>query len=78
MHASDSVLSHSIFGRPNDMPIIKGCDQFKGIALFDVDPHIPVGAGQQWDINQNECTARVPRSKGPKLGRVFAPTTSVV
>jgi hypothetical protein len=41
-------------GDPNDMPIIKGCDDFKGIALFDVDPYIPGGGGNQWYINQNQ------------------------
>lgn len=41
-------------GDPNDMPIIKGCDEFQGIALFDVDPYIPGGSGQQWYINQNQ------------------------
>ncbi|KAH8585530.1 pectate lyase superfamily protein-domain-containing protein [Bisporella sp. PMI_857] len=41
-------------GDPNDMPIIKGCDKFQGIALFDVDPYIPGGSGRQWYINQNQ------------------------
>ncbi|TRX94651.1 hypothetical protein FHL15_004423 [Xylaria flabelliformis] len=41
-------------GDPNDMPIIKGCDEFQGIALFDVDPYIPGGSGSQWYINQNQ------------------------
>ncbi|KAH7311222.1 pectate lyase superfamily protein-domain-containing protein [Stachybotrys elegans] len=41
-------------GDPNDMPIIKGCDDFQGIALFDVDPYIPGGSGAQWYINQNQ------------------------
>ncbi|KAF6821160.1 glucan-beta-glucosidase [Colletotrichum plurivorum] len=41
-------------GDPNDMPIIKGCDDFQGIALFDVDPYIPGASGQQWYINQNQ------------------------
>lgn len=41
-------------GDPNDMPVIKGCDKFQGIALIDVDPYIPGGAGQQWYINQNQ------------------------
>ncbi|GKT84487.1 glucan 1,3-beta-glucosidase [Colletotrichum tofieldiae] len=41
-------------GDPNDMPIIKGCDEFQGIALFDVDPYIPGASGQQWYINQNQ------------------------
>lgn len=41
-------------GDPNDMPVIKGCDKFQGIALIDVDPYIPSGAGQQWYINQNQ------------------------
>ncbi|RWA10633.1 hypothetical protein EKO27_g4493 [Xylaria grammica] len=41
-------------GDPNDMPIIKGCDKFQGIALFDVDPYIPGASGRQWYINQNQ------------------------
>ncbi|KAI1812912.1 pectin lyase fold/virulence factor [Poronia punctata] len=41
-------------GDPNDMPVIKGCDEFEGIALFDVDPYIPGASGQQWYINQNQ------------------------
>ncbi|KAK8122176.1 glucan 1- 3-beta-glucosidase [Apiospora sp. TS-2023a] len=41
-------------GDPNDMPVIKGCDDFQGIALFDVDPYIPGSSGQQWYINQNQ------------------------
>ncbi|OAQ96933.1 hypothetical protein LLEC1_04234, partial [Akanthomyces lecanii] len=41
-------------GDPNDMPIIQGCDNFKGIALIDVNPYTPGGAGQQWYINQNQ------------------------
>ncbi|KAI0205630.1 pectin lyase fold/virulence factor [Astrocystis sublimbata] len=41
-------------GDPNDMPIIKGCDDFQGIALFDVDPYIPGASRQQWYINQNQ------------------------
>jgi len=41
-------------GDPNDMPIIKGCDEFQGIALFDVDPYIPGASGRQWYINQNQ------------------------
>ncbi|KAK4164601.1 glucan-beta-glucosidase [Cladorrhinum sp. PSN259] len=41
-------------GDPNNMPIIKGCDEFQGIALFDVDPYIPGADGKQWYINQNQ------------------------
>ncbi|KAL2788774.1 pectate lyase superfamily protein-domain-containing protein [Aspergillus keveii] len=41
-------------GDPNDMPVIKGCDEFQGIGLIDVDPYIPGGSGQQWYINQNQ------------------------
>lgn len=41
-------------GDPNDPPTIKGCDDFKGIALFDTDPYIPGASGQQWYINQNQ------------------------
>ena len=39
---------------PTTCPSSKGCDTFKGIALIDVDPYIPGGAGQQWFINQNQ------------------------
>ncbi|ODH20229.1 hypothetical protein ACO22_05936 [Paracoccidioides brasiliensis] len=35
-------------------PTIKGCDTFQGIALFDTDPYIPGGNGQNWYINQNQ------------------------
>ncbi|KAI9148707.1 glucan 1,3-beta-glucosidase precursor [Paramyrothecium foliicola] len=46
-------------GDPNDRPIIKGCDTFKGIALIDVDPYIPNqadedGRGVNWYVNQNQ------------------------
>ncbi|OBT86923.1 hypothetical protein VE02_04416 [Pseudogymnoascus sp. 03VT05] len=41
-------------GDPNDMPTIKGCDTFQGIALFDTDPYIPGGSGSQWYVNQNQ------------------------
>ena len=41
-------------GDPNDMPVIKGCDKFKGIALIDVDPYKPGESGAQWYINQNQ------------------------
>ncbi|KDN67309.1 putative 1,3-beta glucanase [Colletotrichum sublineola] len=37
-----------------DPPTIKGCDEFQGIALFDTDPYIPGGNGQNWYINQNQ------------------------
>ncbi|EER40925.1 exo-beta-1,3-glucanase [Histoplasma capsulatum H143] len=37
-----------------DPPTIKGCDTFQGIALFDTDPYIPNGNGQNWFINQNQ------------------------
>ncbi|OAT07954.1 hypothetical protein BDBG_16924 [Blastomyces gilchristii SLH14081] len=37
-----------------DPPTIKGCDTFQGIALFDTDPYIPNGNGQNWYINQNQ------------------------
>ncbi|EGC48290.1 LysM domain-containing protein [Histoplasma capsulatum var. duboisii H88] len=37
-----------------DPPIIKGCDTFQGIALFDTDPYVPNGNGQNWYINQNQ------------------------
>ncbi|KAL6789689.1 pectin lyase fold/virulence factor [Trichoderma sp. SZMC 28012] len=41
-------------GDPNDMPTIKGCDTFAGIALFDTDPYIPLESGAQWYVNQNQ------------------------
>ncbi|KAI2471682.1 pectin lyase fold/virulence factor [Annulohypoxylon bovei var. microspora] len=41
-------------GDPNDMPTIKGCDTFQGIALFDTDPYIPKESGAQWYVNQNQ------------------------
>ncbi|KAK1963446.1 pectin lyase-like protein, partial [Colletotrichum sublineola] len=41
-------------GDPFDPPVIKGCDEFQGIALFDTDPYIPNGNGQNWYINQNQ------------------------
>ncbi|OAX83696.1 hypothetical protein ACJ72_01943 [Emergomyces africanus] len=37
-----------------DPPTIKGCDTFQGIALFDTDPYVPNGNGQNWYINQNQ------------------------
>ncbi|KAK2598031.1 hypothetical protein QQS21_005868 [Conoideocrella luteorostrata] len=43
-----------LIGDPNDRPIIKGCDEFQGIALIDTDPYIPGGGGQNWYINQNQ------------------------
>ncbi|KAK2030564.1 pectin lyase-like protein [Colletotrichum zoysiae] len=42
------------FGNPHDMPVIKGCDKFKGIALIDTDPYIENGNGANWYINQNQ------------------------
>ncbi|KAK8050893.1 hypothetical protein PG993_002278 [Apiospora rasikravindrae] len=36
-------------GDPNDPPVIKGCDTFKGIALIDTDPYIP-----RTYINENQ------------------------
>ncbi|KAK4120929.1 glycoside hydrolase family 55 protein [Parathielavia appendiculata] len=46
-------------GDPHDRPIIKGCDEFTGIALIDVDPYVPNraqpdGTGVNWYINQNQ------------------------
>ncbi|KAK8023663.1 Pectin lyase fold/virulence factor [Apiospora rasikravindrae] len=46
-------------GDPHDRPIIKGCDEFTGIALIDVDPYVPNqaqpdGSGVNWYINQNQ------------------------
>ncbi|KAK5653777.1 hypothetical protein OQA88_7935 [Cercophora sp. LCS_1] len=40
-------------------PTIKGCDKFKGIALFDTDPYIPGGSGAEWYINQNQFFRQV-------------------
>ncbi|KAF6804707.1 glucan 1,3-beta-glucosidase [Colletotrichum sojae] len=37
-----------------DMPTLKGCDKFKGIAIVDTDPYIPEGNGANWYINQNQ------------------------
>ncbi|KAM0321647.1 hypothetical protein ACHAQA_010003 [Verticillium albo-atrum] len=37
-----------------DIPTIKGCDEFQGIALIDTDPYIPEGNGANWYINQNQ------------------------
>ncbi|KAL2017440.1 hypothetical protein VTK56DRAFT_2096 [Thermocarpiscus australiensis] len=45
---------HRLIGDPNDMPVIKRCDKFRGIALIDVDPYIPGASGQQWYINRNQ------------------------
>ncbi|KAF9872609.1 putative glucan 1, 3-beta-glucosidase [Colletotrichum karsti] len=42
------------FGNPHDLPVIKGCDKFKGIALIDTDPYIEDGNGANWYINQNQ------------------------
>ncbi|KFA45429.1 hypothetical protein S40293_10065 [Stachybotrys chartarum IBT 40293] len=46
-------------GDPYDRPVIKGCDDFAGIALMDTDPYIPNeaspdGSGVNWYINQNQ------------------------
>ncbi|KAL2198358.1 pectate lyase superfamily protein-domain-containing protein, partial [Corynascus similis CBS 632.67] len=46
-------------GDPHNRPIIKGCDNFTGIALMDTDPYIPNeampdGTGVNWYINQNQ------------------------
>ncbi|KAK8059107.1 glucan 1-3-beta-glucosidase [Apiospora saccharicola] len=41
-------------GDPNDPPIIKGCDTFKGIAMIDTDPYIPGTSGEQWYVNENQ------------------------
>lgn len=35
-------------------PTIKGCNTFKGIALFDTDPYIPGANGDEWYVNQNQ------------------------
>lgn len=40
-------------GDPNNMPTVKGCDKFQGIALFDTGPYIPMQSGAQWYVNQN-------------------------
>lgn len=44
---------------PLDRAVIKGCDDFTGIALMDVDPYVPNqaqpdGTGVNWYINQNQ------------------------
>ncbi|RWA09231.1 hypothetical protein EKO27_g5882 [Xylaria grammica] len=44
---------------PLDRAVIKGCDDFTGIALVDVDPYVPNqaqpdGTGVNWYINQNQ------------------------
>ncbi|KAH8157229.1 hypothetical protein CIB48_g11024 [Xylaria polymorpha] len=41
-------------GDATNPPTIKGCDNFTGIALFDTDPYIPGGGGDEWYINQNQ------------------------
>jgi glucan 1,3-beta-glucosidase len=35
-------------GDPNDRPVLKADDDFKGIAIFDTDPYIPGAKGAQW------------------------------
>ncbi|KAH8593504.1 hypothetical protein B0O99DRAFT_673724 [Bisporella sp. PMI_857] len=40
-------------GDSNDMPIIKGCDEFQSIAMFDVDLYIPGGSSQQYIFTEN-------------------------
>jgi hypothetical protein len=41
-------------GHATNRPTIKGCSNFTGIALVDVDPYIPKGKGMNWYINQNQ------------------------
>lgn len=40
-------------GNPNAKPVIKGSQNFTGIALFDSDVYIPGGNGDEWYINQS-------------------------
>lgn len=40
-------------GNPNNKPVIKGSQNFTGIALFDSDVYIPGGNGDEWYINQS-------------------------
>lgn len=40
-------------GNPNNKPVIKGSENFTGIALFDSDVYIPGGNGNEWYINQS-------------------------
>ncbi|KAM7183947.1 glucan 1,3-beta-glucosidase [Naviculisporaceae sp. PSN 640] len=39
-------------GHPVDRPTIKGCDDFKGIALIDANPYM--AGGVNWWVNQNQ------------------------
>ncbi|KAI2615067.1 pectate lyase superfamily protein-domain-containing protein [Hypoxylon sp. NC1633] len=39
-------------GNPDNRPVIKGCSDFKGIALIDTDPYGP--GGVNWYVNQNQ------------------------
>lgn len=44
-----------------DPPIIKGCDNFSGIALIDTDPYVPNaanpdGTGVNWYARRNPCS----------------------
>ncbi|KAI0397046.1 pectate lyase superfamily protein-domain-containing protein [Xylariaceae sp. FL0594] len=40
-------------GNPTSKPVIKGSNDFTGIALFDSDFYIPGGNGDEWYINQS-------------------------
>jgi glucan 1,3-beta-glucosidase len=40
-------------GDPTNVPIIRGTQNFTGIALIDTDVYIPGGNGAEWYINQN-------------------------
>ncbi|RYP46686.1 hypothetical protein DL768_007158 [Monosporascus sp. mg162] len=39
-----AIVYFPFIGDPNNRPIIKGCDTFKGAALFDVNPYVPGGS----------------------------------
>ncbi|KAH7303156.1 pectate lyase superfamily protein-domain-containing protein, partial [Stachybotrys elegans] len=44
----------AFIGDANQRPTIIGSPDFKGIALIDCDPYIPLGNGDNWYINQNQ------------------------
>ncbi|KAF6804015.1 glucan 1,3-beta-glucosidase [Colletotrichum musicola] len=51
-------LYHTQFvGNPNSHPVIKGCSDFKGIALIDANPYGP--GGINWYVNQNQFFRQV-------------------
>ncbi|KAK2013597.1 pectin lyase-like protein [Colletotrichum eremochloae] len=54
-----AVIYFPFIGDPHDRPIIKGCDEFTGIAMVDVDPYVPNQAQPDGTpdlryINQNQ------------------------